>query len=152
AHLSEAADPDHHDRRTRMEPVARALDRVIRRECRVREWRRLRRVEIANQHEEARTRNEHVFGHAAVETEATSHRAELVRALALIPAPEPTRPTSAASPRPVDENGVSLAKSGDAGAELHDAPGVLVSERERQLPGHLPFGPLHHVQIRVTRT
>jgi len=115
-----------------LEHGQRGLDRVVGRQARVAQRRRLNRVEIAQRHQEAGGRNEHELGHAAVAPEAATagaarpppQLAEGVVALDALPA-------GAAAPWSVDRDRVAFGHLVDPRAgSLHPA-GVLVAERER---------------------
>src|SRR2546423_14791207 len=58
-------------------------------------------------------------------------------------------PAAAATPARVDEHAIALREPGRLRAERNDRAGVLVAERERQLPRNRACRPFHDVQIAV---
>src|SRR5690606_1896761 len=154
--VSEAADPDDEGVRLWCQLVERSLYGVIRREARVRAGRRLGRLEPVGQgQEEAGIRDEHVLGHAAVETEPTtaSGHGGFLEVLTVGLDAEPATGTCAAPPGPVDGDGLPDLEPSHSLSELMDPPGVLVPEGERRIPGHHPrLEVVHEMDVGVAST
>ena len=149
-HVAEPAGADHDRVRAGHELVQRALDRVVRRERRVGQRRRVARVELAERHSSRAAGHEQVLGHPAVATEAAAHRADLGRALAVVLAPSAGSARSARSPTARRRRPARRARTPSTPApRLLDPAGVLVAERERRVERQQPGGPLHQVQVGV---
>ena len=82
--VAEPADADDDDRRAGTEvAAARSLDRVVRRQRRIRQRRGLHRIEVSDRHEQPRRRDDDVLGQPAVDPEPAASPAGRLRAQVL---------------------------------------------------------------------
>jgi hypothetical protein len=91
--VAQAADPDNHRRRPRFEQRPAALDRMQRGHSRVRQWRGMNRIDVAERHDVAH-RHGDVVGHTAVARDADCSR-EDVAAHVVLPAGARAAPAAA---------------------------------------------------------
>ena len=147
-HVAEPANAnDDHIRIGRQQRQGR-LDRMVGRQGCVTERRGPDRIELAQRHEQARRRNDHVFGHAAIETEPATRGGQASMLLAIIFRRCLASMTAATSPRPIDCHCVALPPAGHALPERSDMARILVTKREGDGKG----GVVEHMQIVVADT
>ena len=130
-HLPETACPDDDGGRARPEQMHRAFHGVIAGQARVGQRRRLTGVQVAQRNQITGRRNEQILRHAAVGA-AEPARAGLPRCLAVVlhaPAAVHAQP---ATPRAVDDDGITWRETGCSRTHRLDPACILVSKGEWQ--------------------
>ncbi len=149
-HVAQAAGADHDRGRAGHQQRQRALDRVVRRQRRIRQRRGFDRVQAAERYEVPHVGHDHVLGHAAIGAEAAARGAELGLVHAVVLEPLHAAVARAAAPRAVHGHRVADLNPRRARPECIDPARVLVSERERGTPGQQSaLEVVHQVEIRV---
>jgi hypothetical protein len=151
ARWPEAAHADHDRGGVGSEHGQGLLDCVVGRQAGVGERGGIHGIELVERHQIAGGGHEHELGHAPVTSLAVAARFELPDALAHVLGTDPAGLAPAAPPRAIDRHRVPLAHSCHSGAGGLDPARVLVSQRERGLPGQRTRGELHDVQVGVAR-
>ena len=107
-HMTQPTNADHHGRAAGHEMRHRMLDRVVRREARVRQRSRHDGVEIADRDEKPLRGDGNVFRETAVTPQPAAVRAALLGVFTDVLHALCTPPAGAAAPRTVDDHGLAF--------------------------------------------
>ena len=129
---------------------------MVRREAGIGQRRGIDQIEfVRHRNEEPGVGDQHVFGHATVQPDATSDCTvvRVKREVAVVVSTFKTGATVPTTPRTVDRNAVSHLPSRHAGTELINSPSVLVAQGHRWPPLHRAFREfIHEVEVGVAGT
>ena len=149
--VSEPADADHDRRAPRAQDAEHRPDRVVRRQRRVRQRRCGRRVQPVHRRGQPRRGHRQPLREPAVEPQPSPAAAQPVGVLAQGLGADAARTAAPAAPRPVDDDRLAALNARRPRTELHHGAHRLMSERERQLVGKRPGGPVHEVKVGVAQ-